>query len=86
LITLYGLTCDGGGASPPEDPANTRCPLASVTTRALAILVPFLAAEPSTVTSSPTFSEFLLHPLRRRTFGLAVHVPRGEWYARAVPL
>jgi len=50
-----------------DDPANTRRPSASFTTRALAMFDPSLAREPSTVTSSPTFSEWRAQPLRTRT-------------------
>ena len=66
---LFYCWAGRGGASPPDDPANTRRPSASVTTRALAIFEPSLAGEPSTVTSSPTLSDFLVQPFRASTFG-----------------
>src|SRR5437763_733073 len=59
---------DGPGVwSPPDDPAKTRRPSASLTTRALAVVEPSFAREPSTVTTSPIFSESRRQPCWMRT-------------------
>jgi len=52
----------GGAMSPPDDPADTRRPPASVTIRALAVAVPSFAIAPSTVTSSSMLRDLLVQP------------------------
>src|SRR2546427_1557538 len=60
-----------GGTSPPDDPADTRRPSASVTTRALAIVERSFAIAPSTVTSSPIWRDLPVQPHWTSTLGLA---------------
>ena len=47
-----------------EERANTRVPSGNVTARAFAIFAPLRASEPSTVISSPSFSDVLDQPAR----------------------
>src|SRR5262245_26808653 len=55
----------------PDEPANSFLPSASVTVLALPTCGWFLARYPVTVTTSPIFMEFRVHPRRMRPFGLA---------------
>src|SRR5207247_9090697 len=71
ILLFFYRVLSGGTASPPVVLANTLRPLASVSSRALAILEPSLAADPCTVTSSPTLSALLVQPFRCSAFGLA---------------
>src|SRR5213593_3115997 len=59
----------GGGLSPPDDPAKTLRPSASLTTRALQVFDPSFASTPSIVISSPIFREFGPQPLRVSVLG-----------------
>ena len=65
------------GASSPAAPLNTFLPDGKVTIRALAVLVPSLARRPWTITSSPTFRSFFLHP--RRTSSMGAPVSNCQW-------
>src|SRR5262249_30243657 len=57
--------------------ANRRLPVATiVTTRALPMLVPSFACDPSTAISSPTFMVFRVQPWRMRPFGLPISIPQ----------
>src|SRR5690349_4461779 len=63
------------GVVPWLDAAKSRCPVAaSVTERALPVGLPSLAMLPSTVTVSPIFMVFRVHPWRIRPFGLPISI------------
>src|ERR1035438_4876971 len=50
------------GFSPADAPPNTRLPSSNATVFAFTRLAPSLARDPLTVTTSPSFKEFLLQP------------------------
>ena len=54
----------------PAEPVNNSLPPANVTTFAFATCGSLRARQPFTVTASPAFSEFFVHPLRIRRFGV----------------
>src|SRR3989442_14752057 len=67
-FTLRRAHCRHDG--PAEDAPNTSLPSARMIFRAFAILEPSLAREAVTVTSSPIFKDFLVHPALISPFGL----------------
>src|SRR5262249_37579710 len=82
LIRAYRFGSGGGGLSPPDDPANTLRPSASLTVRALHVFDPSFGRAASIVIVSPTFREFGLQPLRVRVLG----GPPSHCHAWTAPL
>src|SRR5215467_6556386 len=68
---VCGQSLNGYGFVVWLEPANSLCPvLANTMERALPSKVPSFARVPSIVTSSPIFTDFGVHPFRRRALGL----------------